>query len=41
MIDNSVSTDNYILFSTTKYSLEGETKVVGIGAFGNVFIFAD
>ena len=30
--------DNYILFSTTKMTLDGEIKVVGIGAFGNVFI---
>ncbi|MCO5232344.1 MAG: DUF4359 domain-containing protein [Chitinophagales bacterium] len=38
IIDNLVSTDNYILFSTTKISWDGETKVIGIGAFGNVFI---
>lgn len=38
IIDNLVSTDNYVLFSTTKISWEGETKVIGIGAFGNVFI---
>jgi hypothetical protein len=38
IIDNLVSTDNYVLFSTTKISLEGETKIIGIGAFGNVFI---
>lgn len=38
IIDNLVCTDNYVLFSTTKISWEGETKVIGIGAFGNVFI---
>lgn len=38
IIDNIVSTDNYVLFSTTKISWEGETKIIGIGAFGNVFI---
>ncbi|MES2654901.1 MAG: DUF4359 domain-containing protein [Bacteroidota bacterium] len=38
IIDNLVSTDNYVLFSTTKISWEGETKVIGIGAFGNVFL---
>lgn len=38
IIDNLVSTDNYVLFSTTKISWEGETKIIGIGAFGNVFI---
>jgi hypothetical protein len=37
IIDNLVSTENYILFSTTKISWEGETKIIGIGAFGNVF----
>ena len=38
LIDNFVSTDNYILFSTTKLTWQGETKIIGIGAFGNVFI---
>lgn len=38
IIDNLVSTDNYVLFSTTKISWEGKTKIVGIGAFGNVFL---
>jgi hypothetical protein len=38
IIDNLVSTDNFVLFSTTKINWEGETKVIGIGAFGNVFI---
>lgn len=37
-VDNTVSSDNYILFSTTKMTLYGESKVIGIGAFGNVFI---
>lgn len=38
MIESMVSTDNYVLFSTTKISWEGKTKLIGIGAFGNVFI---
>ncbi len=38
IVANIVSTDNYILFSTTKVSWAGDTKVIGIGAFGNVFI---
>ncbi len=38
VIENLVSTDNYVLFSTTKISWEGETKVIGIGVFGNVFV---
>ena len=38
IIDNLVSTDNYVLFSTTKISWEGDTKIIGIGAFGNLLI---
>jgi hypothetical protein len=38
MIDSIVSTDNYLIFSTTKVTWEGQTKVVGIGIFGNVYI---
>lgn len=41
MIDNMVSSDNYVLFSTTKIHVEGETRVIGIGAFGNIFFFKD
>ena len=38
IIENTLSTNNYLLFSTTKISWEGETKIIGIGAFGNVFL---
>ena len=38
IIDNTLSTNNYLLFSTTKISWEGETRIIGIGAFGNVFL---
>ncbi|MCO5231012.1 MAG: DUF4359 domain-containing protein [Chitinophagales bacterium] len=38
IIDNLVSSDNYILFSLTKVTWNGDTKVVGLGAFGNVYI---
>lgn len=38
MIETIVSTDNYVLFSTTKITWEGNSKLIGIGAFGNVFI---
>ena len=38
LIETFVSTDNYILFSTTKLTWQGETRIIGIGAFGNVFI---
>lgn len=37
-VDNIVRSENYILFSITKMSLGSDVKVVGIGAFGNVFI---
>ncbi len=38
ILDNIVSTDNYILFSTTKITWQGKNKTIGIGAFGNVYI---
>lgn len=38
MIDNLVSTDNYLVLSTTKITWEGQSKVIGWGMFGNVFI---
>ncbi len=38
IIDNLVSTDNYVLFSMTKIRWGGKNKVIGIGAFGNVFV---
>lgn len=40
IIDNLVSTDNYVLFSKTKITWDGKTKVIGIGAFGNVYLTA-
>lgn len=38
IVDNLISTDNYILFSVTKITWDGETKVIGVGVFNNVFI---
>ncbi len=38
VIDNLISTDNYVLFSTTKITWDGKTKIIGIGAFGNVYL---
>lgn len=38
IISNIVTTDNYVLFSTTKINWEGESKVIGVGVFGNVFL---
>lgn len=38
IVNSLISTDNYIVFSTTKITWDGKTRVIGIGAFGNVFI---
>lgn len=37
IVNNLVSSDNYVAFSLTKITWEGEAKVIGIGAFGNIF----
>lgn len=39
LINNLISADNYVLFSITKMTWEGEERLLGIGAFGNVFFF--
>jgi len=41
IVNNAISTDNYIVFSTTNYTYKGESKVIGLAAFGNVFLFND
>ena len=38
VLENFMSIDNYVVFSTTKITWEGESRVIGIGAFGNVFL---
>ena len=38
MIENIITSDNYVLFSITKLSFEGKRKIIGYGLFGNVFI---
>lgn len=38
LIENSVTRDNYILFSITKITWKGESKSIGYGLFGNVFL---
>ncbi len=38
IISNLVITDNYVIFSTTKMTWKGESKVIGVGVFGNVFL---
>jgi hypothetical protein len=37
----NVTIDDYKLFSLTKVTVDGEKKVVGIGAFGRVWYFDD
>ena len=41
LIENSISRDNYILFSTTISTWEGKSKSIGYGFFGNVFLSED
>jgi hypothetical protein len=38
VLDNFMSTDNYVVFSTSKITWHGGKKIIGIGAFGNVFL---
>lgn len=38
MADNLIYRNNYLIFSTTVVKYEGESKVIGIGILGNVFL---
>lgn len=38
LIENSVNRDNYILFSITRITWQGKSKIIGYGLFGNVFL---
>ena len=38
IIDNLVSSENYLLFSITNISFEGKSKTIGYGVFGNVYL---
>jgi hypothetical protein len=38
LVDNVVSSENYILFSLTQVSIAGESKIIGYGLFGNVYL---
>lgn len=38
LIENSVTRDNYLLFSITKITWQGKSKSIGYGLFGNVFL---
>ncbi len=37
-VNKLVSTNNYVLFSTTRITWQGETHTIGVGAFGNVYV---
>lgn len=38
ILNNIVSIDNYVLFSLTRITWEGNSIIIGIGLFGNVFL---
>ncbi len=38
LVETTVSCDNYLLFSLTTITFEGESKVLGLGILGNVII---
>lgn len=38
LIENSVTRDNYVVFSITKITWQGKSKSIGYGLFGNVFL---
>ena len=40
-ITDKLKVDDYKIFSLTKVKVDGEEKVVGIGAFGKVWYFDD
>ena len=37
LVDNQLSTKSYGLFSTSSIQVDGQSKVIGIGIFGQVF----
>lgn len=38
LVDNKVNRSNYFVFSTTTIATEKNTKTIGFGLFGNVFL---
>ena len=38
-VNGIVSRDNYLFFSLTQINWEGDSRIVGLGLFGNVFTF--
>ena len=41
IVDGFITSDNYIIFSVTKLTWGGQTKSIGFGVFGNVFLSKD
>jgi hypothetical protein len=41
MLGSVIVVNNYLLFSTTKISFQGNERIIGVGAFGNVWLFVD
>lgn len=38
IVDNNLSVNNFLLFSTSSLEIEGKKKTIGFGFLGNVFI---
>lgn len=38
VLETIISVDNYVVFSLTRATFQGKTRIIGIGAFGNVFM---
>src|SRR5690349_13448008 len=38
MLETVISVDNYVVLSLTRATFQGKTKIIGVGAFGNVFL---
>lgn len=40
-VDNLLQVDNYYVFSFTKVDYQGQSKIIGIGAFNQIFLFVN
>ena len=38
MVDNTVTSSSYLLFSTTKIKIDGNEKTIGFGILGHVYL---
>lgn len=41
LVETAVSSQNYLVFSLTKVTYGDGSRIIGIGIFGNVFLFDD